>query len=185
MGGEEPRLHRLGTNDWPRAKARVRRAVRAMAGEVVRLDSVRMAVTGHAFSPDAPWQLELEDAFPYEETRDQLSAIEEVKRDMESEKPMDRLICGDVGYGKTEIAIRAAFKAVMDGRQVAVLVPTTLLAEQHFVTFTERYTAFPVRVAMLSRFLSGAEQAEVVRGLATGSIDVVIGTHRLLGRDVR
>src|SRR5207247_492367 len=116
MGGEEPRLHRLGTNDWPRAQARVRRAVREMAGELVRLYSVRMAVTGHAFPPDTPWQRELEDAFPYEETRDQLSAIEEVKRDMEQTKPMDRLICGDVGYGKTEIAIRAAFKAVMDGK---------------------------------------------------------------------
>src|SRR5205807_7296924 len=139
MGGEEPRLHRLGTNDWPRAKARVRRAVREMAGELVRLYSVRMAVTGHAFSPDTPWQLELEDAFPYEETRDQLSAIEEVKRDMESDKPMDRLLCGDVGYGKTEIAIRAAFKAVMDGKQAAILVPTTLLAEQHFDSVTERF----------------------------------------------
>ena len=185
MGGEEPRLHRLGTNDWPRAKARVRRAVREMAGELVRLYSVRMAVTGYAFSSDTPWQLELEDAFPYEETRDQLSAIEEVKRDMEQPKPMDRLICGDVGYGKTEIAIRAAFKTVMDGKQVAVLVPTTLLAEQHSVTFTERFAAFPVRVAMLSRFLSATEQQRIIDDLAEGRVDVVIGTHRLLSRDVR
>jgi transcription-repair coupling factor (superfamily II helicase) len=185
LGGDQPRIHKLGAGDWPRAKARVRRAVQEMAGELARLYSVRMAVPGYAFKPDTPWQRELEDAFPFEETRDQVTAIEEVKRDMEQPVPMDRLICGDVGYGKTEIAIRAAFKAVMDGKQVAVLVPTTLLAEQHYVTFTERYTPFPVRVAMLSRFLSAAEQAEVVRDLATGKIDVVIGTHRLLGRDVK
>ena len=130
-------------DDWPRAKARVRRAVRDMAGELVRLYSVRMAVPGHAFGPDTPWQRELEDAFPFEETRDQLTAIDEVKRDMEQPVPMDRLICGDVGYGKTEIAVRAAFKAVMDGKQVAVLVPTTLLAEQHFVTFTRAVRPVP------------------------------------------
>jgi transcription-repair coupling factor (superfamily II helicase) len=185
LGGEQPRVTKLGSSDWPRAKARVRRAVQEMAGELVRLYSVRMAVPGHAFKPDTPWQRELEDAFPFEETRDQLTAIDEVKRDMEQPVPMDRLVCGDVGYGKTEIAIRAAFKAVMDGKQVAVLVPTTLLAEQHYVTFTERFTAFPVKVAMLSRFLSGAEQKEVVRGLAEGKIDVVIGTHRLLNSDVQ
>jgi transcription-repair coupling factor (superfamily II helicase) len=184
-GGDAPRLHRLGTSDWARTKARVRRAVRDMAGELVRLYSVRMAVPGHAFGPDSPWQRELEDAFPFEETRDQLTAIDEVKRDMEEPKPMDRLVCGDVGYGKTEIAIRAAFKAVMDGKQVAVLVPTTLLAEQHYVTFTERYTPFPVRVAMLSRFLSPAEQRRVVDDVAAGKVDVVIGTHRLLSRDIR
>ena len=180
VGGEQPKLHRLGTNDWPRAKARVRRAVRDMAGELVRLYSARMSVAGHAFGPDAPWQRELEDAFPHEETRDQLSAIVEVKRDMESPKAMDRLVCGDVGYGKTEIALRAAFKAVMDGKQVAVLVPTTLLAEQHYVTFSERFAPFPVRVAMLSRFLSRSEQQEVLDDVAAGKIDVVIGTHRLL-----
>jgi transcription-repair coupling factor (superfamily II helicase) len=185
VGGERPRLHRLGTNDWPRAKARVRRAVRDMAGELVRLYSARMAARGHAFSPDAPWQRELEDAFPYSETRDQVTAIEEVKRSMESPNPMDRLLCGDVGYGKTEIAVRAAFKAVMDGKQVAVLVPTTLLAEQHHVTFSERYAPFPVRVAMLSRFLSRAEQFRVLDEVAEGKVDVVIGTHRLLSGDVR
>ena len=185
LGGEQPRVTKLGSSDWPRAKARVRRAVQEMAGELVRLYSVRMAVPGYAFKPDTPWQRELEDAFPFEETRDQLTAIDEVKRDMEQPVPMDRLVCGDVGYGKTEIAIRAAFKAVMDGKQVAVLVPTTLLAEQHYVTFTERFTAFPVKVAMLSRFLSVAEQKEVVRGLTAGSIDVVIGTHRLLNSDVQ
>jgi transcription-repair coupling factor (superfamily II helicase) len=185
VGGEQPRLHRLGTNDWPRAKARVRRAVRDMAGELVRLYSARMAATGHAFGPDTPWQGELEDAFPHEETRDQFAAIVDVKRSMEAPKPMDRLICGDVGYGKTEIAVRAAFKAVMDGKQVAVLVPTTLLAEQHSVTFGERYAPFPVRVEMLSRFLPRKEQQRVIADVAEGKVDVVIGTHRLLSPDVR
>jgi transcription-repair coupling factor (superfamily II helicase) len=184
VGGEAPRLHRLGGTEWPKAKARVRRAVRDLAGELVRLYSVRMSVPGHAFGPDTPWQHELEDAFPFEETRDQLGAIVEVKRDMEQPRPMDRLICGDVGYGKTEIAVRAAFKAVMDGRQVAVLVPTTLLAEQHFVTFSERFLPFPVRVAMLSRFLAPAEQARVLQDVTDGKVDVVVGTHRLLSRDV-
>ncbi|HXF57435.1 MAG TPA: transcription-repair coupling factor [Actinomycetota bacterium] len=185
VGGEAPRIHRLGTNDWPRAKARVKRAVRDMAGELVRLYSVRMSVPGHAFGPDTPWQRELEEAFPYEETRDQLAAIEDVKRDMEQPRPMDRLICGDVGYGKTEIAVRAAFKAVMDGKQVAVLVPTTLLAEQHYVTFSERFAPFPVRVAMLSRFVPQREQERTLADLAEGRVDVVIGTHRLLSKDVR
>src|SRR6266511_1907867 len=185
VGGEEPRLHRLGTSDWARTTARVKRAVRDMAGELVRLYSVRMSVPGHAFGPDAPWQRELEDAFPFEETRDQLGAIEEVKRDMEQPRPMDRLICGDVGYGKTEIAIRAAFKAVMDGKQVAVLVPTTLLAEQHYVTFSERYAPFPVTVQMLSRFVSDREQRQILEDAERGKVDVVIGTHRLLSADVK
>jgi transcription-repair coupling factor (superfamily II helicase) len=185
VGGEAPRLHRLGTNDWVRAKSRVKRAVRDMAGELVRLYTARMAAPGHAFGPDSPWQRELEDAFPYEETRDQLAAIDEVKHDMEAPKPMDRLVCGDVGYGKTEIAVRAAFKAVMDGKQVAVLVPTTLLAEQHQVTFGERFAAFPVTVAMLSRFVSQAEQRRILADLQSGKIDVVIGTHRLLSPDMR
>ncbi|MDP8956574.1 MAG: transcription-repair coupling factor [Actinomycetota bacterium] len=185
VGGEAPRLHRLGTNDWPRTKARVRRAVRDMAGELVRLYSVRMGAPGHAFGPDTPWQAELEDAFPFEETRDQLSTIDEVKRDMEKPKPMDRLVCGDVGYGKTEIAIRAAFKAVMEGKQVAVLVPTTLLAEQHFVTFSERFTPFPVRVAMLSRFIPPKEQDQILADAADGKVDVLVGTHRLLSDDVK
>jgi transcription-repair coupling factor (superfamily II helicase) len=184
VGGEAPRLHRLGSSDWVRAKGRVKRAVRDMAGELVRLYSVRMSVPGHAFGPDTPWQAELEDAFPYEETRDQLAAIEEVKRDMEQPRPMDRLVCGDVGYGKTEIAIRAAFKAVMDGRQVAVLVPTTLLAEQHYVTFSERYAPFPAKVAMLSRFVPDREQRQILDDVEAGKIDVVIGTHRLLSPDI-
>jgi transcription-repair coupling factor (superfamily II helicase) len=185
VGGEAPRLHRLGSSDWVRVKGRVRRAVRDMAGELVRLYSVRMSVPGHAFGPDTPWQAELEDAFPYEETRDQLAAIDEVKRDMENPKPMDRLVCGDVGYGKTEIAVRAAFKAVMEGRQVALLVPTTLLAEQHYVTFSERYAPFPVRVEMLSRFVQPREQQRVLEEAAAGKVDVLIGTHRLLSTDVR
>jgi transcription-repair coupling factor (superfamily II helicase) len=185
VGGEQPRLHRLGTNDWPRAKARVRRAVKDMAGELVRLYSARMAATGHPFSPDAPWQHELEDAFPHEATRDQLVAAADVKRDMELPKPMDRLICGDVGYGKTEVAVRAAFKSVMEGKQVAILVPTTILAEQHHVTFQERFAPFPVRVEMLSRFRSRAEQRAILEDVAAGKVDVVIGTHRLLSSDVR
>jgi transcription-repair coupling factor (superfamily II helicase) len=185
VGGEMPRIHRLGSSDWVRAKARVRRAVRDMAGELVRLYSIRMSAPGHTFGPDTPWQAELEDAFPYEETRDQLAAAIEVKRDMELPRPMDRLICGDVGYGKTEIAIRAAFKSVMDGKQVALLVPTTLLAEQHFVTFSERYAPFPVKVAMLSRFVAPKEQARILEDAANGAVDVVIGTHRLLSSDVK
>jgi len=183
-GGDAPRIHRLGSSDWAKTKSRVRRAVRDMAGELVRLYSARMAVPGHPFAPDTPWQAELEDAFPFEETRDQLVAIEDVKRDMEEPKPMDRLVCGDVGYGKTEIAVRAAFKAVMEAKQVAVLVPTTLLAEQHSVTFAERFAPFPVKVAMLSRFVSPAEQKVIIDEVAAGSVDVVIGTHRLLSSDV-
>jgi transcription-repair coupling factor (superfamily II helicase) len=184
LGGDAPRLHRLGGSDWARATARVKRAVRDMAGELVRLYTARMASPGHAFGPDTPWQGELEDAFPHEETPDQATAIDEVKSDMERPVPMDRLICGDVGFGKTEIAVRAAFKAVTEGTQVAVLVPTTLLAEQHFVTFSERFAPYPVKVAMLSRFLSPAQQKAVVADVASGRVDVVIGTHRLLGSDV-
>ncbi|HJP66238.1 MAG TPA: transcription-repair coupling factor, partial [Actinomycetota bacterium] len=184
VGGEAPRLHRLGSGDWVKAKGRVRRAVRDMAADLMRLYSVRMSTPGHAFGPDTPWQGELEEAFPHDETRDQLAAIDEVKRDMEQPRPMDRLICGDVGYGKTEIAVRAAFKAVMDGKQVAVLVPTTLLAEQHYVTFSERFAPFPVTVKMLSRFVPPKEQTAVLAEAAEGKVDVLIGTHRLLSNDV-
>ena len=184
VGGDTPRLHRMGGSDWARATAKVKRAVRDMAGELVRLYAVRLSVPGHAFGPDTPWQRELEDAFPHEETTDQLSAIDEVKADMMLPKPMDRLVCGDVGFGKTEIAVRAAFKAVMEGKQVAVLVPTTLLAEQHFITFSERFSPFPVTVKMLSRFVSPAEQKQVVEDVKAGKVDVVIGTHRLLGKDM-
>ena len=185
VGGEAPTLHRLGGADWAKTKGRARKAVREIAAELIRLYSARMASPGYAFGPDTPWQRELEDAFPYIETPDQLAAIDEVKRDMEKPVPMDRLICGDVGYGKTEIAVRAAFKAVQDGRQVAVLVPTTLLAQQHFNTFSERYAPFPVSVKPLSRFQSNAEVAETLRGLADGSVNVVIGTHRLLSPETR
>ena len=184
-GGEAPSLHRLGGADWAKTKGRARRAVREIAAELIRLYSARTASPGHAFGPDTPWQRELEDAFPYAETPDQLAAIDEVKRDMEKPVPMDRLICGDVGYGKTEIAVRAAFKAVQDGRQVAVLVPTTLLAQQHLATFGERYAPFPVVVRPMSRFQSDAEVADTLAGLAEGKVDVVIGTHRLLSPEVR
>ena len=184
-GGEAPTLHRLGGADWAKAKGRARKAVRQIASELIRLYSARMASPGFAFGPDTPWQRELEDAFPYVETPDQLGAIDEVKVDMERPVPMDRLICGDVGYGKTEIAVRAAFKAVQDGKQVAVLVPTTLLVQQHFSTFSERYAPFPVKVRPLSRFQGGAETAETLRGLADGTVDVVIGTHKLLSPETR
>ncbi len=184
-GGEAPALHRLGGADWAKAKGRARKAVRQIASELIRLYSARMASPGFAFGPDTPWQRELEDAFPYVETPDQLGAIDEVKRDMERPVPMDRLICGDVGYGKTEIAVRAAFKAVQDGKQVAVLVPTTLLVQQHLSTFSERYAPFPVKVKPLSRFQTKAESDETLRGLADGSVDVVIGTHKLLSAETR
>ena len=185
VGGEAPSLHRLGGADWAKTKGRARKAVREIAAELIRLYSARTASPGYAFGPDTPWQRELEDAFPYVETPDQLAAINEIKRDMEKPVPMDRLICGDVGYGKTEIAVRAAFKAVQDGKQVAVLVPTTLLVQQHTATFGERYAPFPVKVRPLSRFQSDGEMAETISGLADGTIDVVIGTHRLLSPETR
>ncbi|MGC5616789.1 transcription-repair coupling factor [Georgenia sp. Z1491] len=185
VGGEAPALNKMGGSDWAAAKRKARKAVREIAGELVRLYAARQATVGHTFGPDTPWQRELEDAFPYTETPDQLGAIDDVKADMEKAMPMDRLISGDVGYGKTEIAVRAAFKAVQDGKQVAVLVPTTLLVNQHLDTFSERYAGFPVRVAALSRFQSAAEAKEVRDGLLAGSIDVVIGTHTLLTGQVR
>jgi transcription-repair coupling factor (superfamily II helicase) len=184
-GGEAPVLHRLGGADWAKAKGRARKAVKDIAAGLIRLYQARMASPGHAFGPDTPWQRELEDAFPYVETPDQLAAVEEVKADMERAVPMDRLICGDVGYGKTEIAVRAAFKAVQDGKQVAVLVPTTLLSAQHFATFGERYAPFPVTIRPLSRFQSAAEVADTLDGLSSGKVDIVIGTHRLLSPEVR
>jgi len=185
VGSDNPSLNKMGGADWQRTKSRARKAVREIAGELVRLYAARTATTGHAFGPDTPWQAELEEAFPYTETPDQLATIDDVKADMEKPQPMDRLICGDVGYGKTEIAVRAAFKAVQDGKQVAVLVPTTLLVSQHAETFTERYAGFPVTVAQLSRFQSDTESEKVLEGLAAGSIDVVVGTHRLITGQVR
>jgi transcription-repair coupling factor (superfamily II helicase) len=180
VGGEQPALDKMGGADWQKRKGRARKAVREIAAELIRLYAARMSAPGYAFAPDTPWQRELEDAFPYVETPDQLGAINEVKVDMEQPHPMDRVICGDVGYGKTEIAVRAAFKAAMDGKQVAVLVPTTLLAQQHFATFAERFASFPVSVRALSRFQTDKEQREILAGLVEGTVDVVIGTHRLL-----
>ncbi|MEV6422946.1 transcription-repair coupling factor [Streptomyces sp. NPDC051662] len=185
VGGEAPTLHRLGGADWTKTKARAKKAVKEIAADLIKLYSARMAAPGHAFGPDTPWQRELEDAFPYVETPDQLSTIAEVKEDMEKTVPMDRLICGDVGYGKTEIAVRAAFKAVQDGKQVAVLVPTTLLVQQHFGTFSERYAQFPVAVKALSRFQSDAEAKATLQGLREGAVDIVIGTHRLFSSETR
>src|SRR5450631_547752 len=178
VGGEAPTLHKLGGADW------AKKHVKQIAAGLIRLYSARMATKGHAFGPDTPWQRELEDAFVYVETPDQLSSIDEVKVDMEKEVPMDRLICGDVGYGKTEIAVRAAFNAIQDGKQAAILVPTTLLVQQHFQTFSERYAPFPVVVKALSRFQSEVEAKEVVKGLADGTVDLVIGTHRLLSNEI-
>ena len=185
VGGEEPSVNRMGGADWAKTKSKARKAIREIADELVRLYSARQSAPGHAFGPDTPWQRELEDSFEFVETPDQLSTIEDVKKDMEKPVPMDRLILGDVGYGKTEIAVRAAFKAVQDGKQVAVLAPTTLLAQQHLDTFSERYTGFPVTVKGLSRFQSAADSEATVEGLREGSVDVVIGTHRLLTGNVR
>ncbi|MFQ5967089.1 MAG: transcription-repair coupling factor [Acidimicrobiia bacterium] len=183
-GGETPRLSRMGGADWSATRGRVRKAVASVAEHVVALHRARAGATGHGYGPDTPWQQELESSFPYEETADQIDAVADVKADMESEQPMDRLIFGDVGFGKTEVAIRAAFKAVADGKQVAVLVPTTLLAQQHHQTFGDRLSGLPVRVEMLSRFLTRAQQREVIGGIAKGTVDVVIATHRLLSEDV-
>src|SRR3954463_5972988 len=185
VGGEQPPLDKMGGADWQKRKGRASKAVREIAAELIRLYAARMSAPGHAFGPDTPWQHELEDAFPYVETPDQLEAINEVKADMEQPHPMDRVVCGDVGYGKTEIAVRAAFKAVMDGKQAAVLVPTTLLAQQHYATFAERFASFPVAVRALSRFQTDKEQRLILEGLADGSVDVVIGTHRLLQPSIR
>ena len=179
-GGESPHLSKMGGSDWKNTKKKARAAVREIAGELVELYAKRQAAPGHQFSPDNPWQAEMEDNFPFVETEDQMLAIDAVKHDMESTVPMDRVVVGDVGYGKTEVAIRAAFKAVQDGMQVAVLVPTTLLAQQHFDTFSERMTGFPVKIEVLSRFTSKKEAKDIFKGLADGSVDIVVGTHRLL-----
>jgi transcription-repair coupling factor (superfamily II helicase) len=184
-GASRPPIDRLGGTSWERAKTRVKKAMRDMAEELLKLYAARKAVPGHAFSPDTHWQKEFEDAFEYELTPDQKSAIADIKRDMESATPMDRLLCGDVGYGKTEVAMRAAFKAVMDGKQVAVLAPTTVLAFQHQKTLRERFAGFPVRIEMVSRFRSKAEQKDALTDLAAGKVDVIVGTHRLLSKDVQ
>jgi transcription-repair coupling factor (superfamily II helicase) len=183
-GGGPPSLSRLSSQEWARVKKRVKERTQDIAEELLALYAAREVVPGFAYSPDSPWQQELEASFPYVETSDQMEAVWRIKDDMENQKPMDRLVCGDVGYGKTEVALRAAFKAVMSGKQVAILVPTTVLAQQHFVTFSQRLSAFPVTVEMLSRFRSDKEQQAIVDGLVSGSVDICIGTHRLLQKDV-
>lgn len=184
MEDAPPKLYKLGGTEWARVKKRVKESVQEIADGLLKLYAEREAMPGYAFSPDSTWQQDFEDAFPYEETEDQLRAIAEIKRDMEKPRPMDRLLCGDVGYGKTEVAIRAAFKAVVDGKQVAVLVPTTILAQQHARTFEERFEGFPVRIRTLSRFQSAAEQTAILKEVARGACDIIIGTHRLLSKDV-
>jgi transcription-repair coupling factor (superfamily II helicase) len=183
-GGESPRLSRMGGPDWATTRSKVRKAVAIVAEEVVDLHRRRAAARGHSYSIDTPWQAEFAGSFPYEETPDQLTAIADVKQDMEADQPMDRLVFGDVGFGKTEVALRSMFKAIQDGKQTAMLVPTTLLAQQHFANFEERFAPYPVRVEMLSRFLTAAQQRAVIAGLADGTVDIVIGTHRLLSEDV-
>ncbi|MDO5379101.1 MAG: CarD family transcriptional regulator, partial [Clostridia bacterium] len=188
IGGGEgvaPKLSHLGGKDWEKQKNKVRESLKELAFDLVALYAERQKNRGHAFGPDTPWQQEFEENFPYEETPDQLQATEEIKRDMERDLPMDRLLCGDVGYGKTEVALRAAFKAVMDGKQVAILAPTTILAQQHFNTLMHRFEGFPVHADVLSRFSSPKEQKETLRRLKDGEIDVVVGTHRLLAKDVK
>lgn len=184
VGGEAPSLSKMGGSDWAQAKGKARKAVRDIAVSLVKLYSARMASKGHAFGPDTPWQHELEEAFPFTETPDQLQTIDEVKADMERSIPMDRLLAGDVGFGKTEVAVRAAFKAIQEGKQVAMLVPTTLLVKQHLETFTERYAGFPVHVRALSRFQTDKEARDTIAGLADGTVDMVIGTHRILTEKV-
>src|SRR5438270_2211279 len=180
----QPKLDKLGGTAWARTKASVKKAMRDMADELLKLYATRQMVQGHAFSKDSPWQFEFEEAFEFEETEDQGSAIDDVKSDMESRKPMDRLLCGDVGYGKTEVGMRAGFKSVMDGKQVAMLAPTTILAYQHYRTFLRRFASFPVTIELLTRYYSAKEQKEIVKKLETGEIDVVIGTHRILSKDI-
>lgn len=184
-GEKEPKLYHLGGSEWQKVKSRVSKTVKDIAEDLVKLYAAREATPGHAFSPDTPWQVDFENMFPYDETPDQLRAISDIKRDMERSRPMDRLLCGDVGYGKTEVAVRAAFKAAMDGKQVAILVPTTVLAQQHYETFKERFAGFPVTIDMLSRFRTRKESQACVKGLKDGSVDIVIGTHRLLQKSIQ
>lgn len=187
IGGDEnpPKINKLGGNEWAKTKNKVKESLKEMAEDLVKLYAERSTLKGHAFSKDTPWQRQFEEEFPYQETPDQLSAIEEIKKDMEMPKPMDRLLCGDVGYGKTEVAMRAAFKAVMDGKQVAVLVPTTILAEQHYNNFVQRFRDFPIKIDMISRFRSREQQKKTLKELAAGNVDIIIGTHRLLQKDIK
>ncbi|MPQ42173.1 transcription-repair coupling factor [Clostridium tarantellae] len=183
--GIEPKINKLGGNEWQKAKAKARKSINDIAGDLVKLYAARATLKGHKFIKDTEWQNQFEDEFPYEETPDQLTSLEEIKKDMESNKPMDRLLCGDVGYGKTEVAIRAAFKAVMDGKQVAFLVPTTILAEQHYKNFIKRFNGFPVKIDMISRFRSKKDQTTTLQYLKEGNIDILIGTHRLVSKDIQ
>jgi len=183
--GKRPKLNKLGGSEWAKTKAKVKESIRDLAEKLIRIQAERQSIKGHAFSPDTVWQKQFEDAFPYEETPDQLRCIEEIKADMEKETVMDRLLCGDVGYGKTEVALRAAFKAVMDGKQTAFLVPTTVLAAQHFENFKARFSGFPVNIEMLSRFRTDAEQKRIIRDLKSGKIDILVGTHMMLSENVK
>ena len=186
IGGEEAgvKLSKLGSKDWTKTKAKVKSSLKEVAKNLIDLYARREKANGYAFSQDTPWQKQFEDSFPYQETEDQLRSIEEMKKDMESNKPMDRLLCGDVGYGKTEVAIRGAFKACMDGKQVAYLVPTTVLAKQQYDGFKERMKDFPIRIELLNRFKTAKEQNEIIRKLKLGEVDIVIGTHRLISKDI-
>lgn len=180
-----PKLNKLGGSEWAKAKRRAKKAVEELAKDLIKLYAKRQTVKGFAFSPDTPWQKEFEEQFPYEETEDQLRCIQEIKKDMESDRPMDRLLCGDVGYGKTEVALRAAFKAVADSKQVAFLCPTTILAQQHYTNFIQRFKEFPIKIEMLSRFRSAREQTQIIKALSEGNIDILVGTHRMLQNDVK
>src|SRR5690606_23885046 len=182
--GKEPKVYKLGGNEWKKVKKKVQSSVEDIAEDLIKLYAEREAAVGYAFSPDGEMQREFEASFPYQETEDQLRSIQEIKKDMERERPMDRLLCGDVGYGKTEVAIRAAFKASMDGKQVAFLVPTTILAQQHYETIRERFQDFPISIGLLNRFRSRKQQTEVIKGLNNGTVDIVVGTHRLLSKDI-
>lgn len=182
--GKEPKLYKLGGSEWKRVKRKVQSSVEDIADDLIKLYAEREASKGYAFSPDGDMQREFEASFPYKETEDQLRSIQEIKKDMERSRPMDRLLCGDVGYGKTEVALRAAFKAIMDGKQVAFLVPTTILAQQHYETMQERFADYPIKIGILNRFRTRKEQQETIKGLKNGTVDIVVGTHRLLSKDV-
>src|SRR5699024_766168 len=183
--GKEPRVYKLGGTEWTRVKRKVQSSVEDIADELIKLYAERQAQRGYAFDPDSDLQREFELNFPYDPTDDQIRSIEEIKQDMEQERPMDRLLCGDVGYGKTEVALRAAFKAIVEGKQVAFLVPTTILAQQHYQTMLERFSDYPINIGLLSRFRTRKQQAETIEGLKNGTVDVVVGTHRLLSKDIK
>lgn len=183
--GKSPKINKLGGSEWVKAKRKVRKSIMDIADELLKLYASRSLVKGYIYNEDTPWQKQFEDEFPYEETGDQLIAIEDIKKDMESDKPMDRLLCGDVGYGKTEVAIRAAFKAVMNGKQVAFLVPTTILAKQHYSNFIQRFAGYPINIDMICRFRTTAEQKQTLLALKEGNVDIIIGTHKLIQKDVR